>query len=280
MTLYNDSRTLAIDEHNPSSVEDERNDWVIIEECIPTESDCSEEAPATPPFRILGFPAAEEKPCHQPVLTPQLMDALRASLPFSLSEENFWLRYSSSRDGLSLISLLQNVRGLHYTVIAVETVGGEIFGSFTSTPWRRERGFYGNGQSFLWKMRESRAMLRASLDVRSNEANVESDMKVFKWSGKDDLIQICNGDRIGMGGGGASSTVGSSGFGFVIEDDLLRGSSGHCETFDNPCLCPRSSDCGGVFEVARIEVYTLTPFMFVHDAEKNEMMKMFLEGRW
>lgn len=226
-----------------------------------------------PPFLILGT-SADDEACHPHVLSPPLMEALRSSFPFALSEDNFWIKYSLVRDGSSLISLLKNSRASKHTVIAVETVDGEVFGSFTSMPWRKQHGFFGNGQSFLWRMREPRT--NTSCSSVDDQAELESNVEVFKWTGADDVVQICSGGHIAVGGGGDVSDVESAGFGFMIEDDLLRGSSGSCETFGNPCLCPRSIE-GGVFEIANLEVWTTTPFMFAEDAEKNEMMKMFLE---
>jgi hypothetical protein len=63
------------------------------------------------------------------------MESLSNFLPYSLTHQNFWMKYSLVRDGASLFTLLQNVRASKHTLIALETTGGDVFGAFTSTPW-------------------------------------------------------------------------------------------------------------------------------------------------
>ncbi|CAN0076656.1 unnamed protein product [Sphacelaria rigidula] len=47
---------------------------------------------------------------------------------------------------------------------------------------------------------------------------------------------------IGMGGGGGS-------FGLFLGEDLLTGTTGKCDTFDNPPLCSKEA-----FDVSQVEV--------------------------
>ena len=110
----------------------------------------------TLPFKILGT-SADDTTCHPHVLSPPLMESLCNFMPPSISEDNFWLKYSLVRDGASLHSLLRNVRGAKYTLICIETIQGEVFGSFTSSPWRKNWNYFGNGESFLWRMRRTRS---------------------------------------------------------------------------------------------------------------------------
>jgi len=264
-------------EEEPQKKHVQPNAWDVLKKSGASAGGSAAVQDEPSPFLILGT-SAEDAACHPHVLSPPLMEALRSSFPFVLSEDNFWIKYSLVRDGSSLIALLQNCRASKYTVVAIETVEGEVFGSFTSMPWRKQHGFFGTGQSFLWRMKEPR--MNASITCPEEQAELESNVEVFKWTGADDVIQVCSGGHIAAGGGGDLTDADSGGFGFMIEDDLLRGSSGSCETFGNPCLCPRSIEGGGhagVFEIANLEVWTTTPFMFAEDAEKNEMMKMFLE---
>lgn len=86
------------------------------------------------PFQILGTSANDEA-SHPHCLSPPLMESLSNFLPYSLTHQNFWMKYSLVRDGASLFTLLQNVRASKHTLIALETTGGDVFGAFTSTPW-------------------------------------------------------------------------------------------------------------------------------------------------
>lgn len=229
-------------------------------------------------FRILGTSADDEASTPH-VLSPPLMDSLRNFFPYSLSESNFWMKFSLLRDGASFHSLLQNIRGATYTVIAVETVDGEVFGSFTAEPWRKNWKYFGNGESFLWRMRQSRNT--PCFDI-FDQAKMESELDVYPWAGGNDFIQLCTHDKIAVGGGSggdekknddASST--EYGFGLAIEKDLLYGTSTSCATFSSPPLSQEHRD-GSPFEIVNLEVWALTPCDTLKDAEKLELGQLFL----
>jgi hypothetical protein len=90
-------------------------------------------------FRILGT-SADDVAAHPHVLSPPLMDALTSFLPETLENQNFWLKYSLVRDGASMHTLKQYVRGSANTILAIETTTGEVFGAFTTSPWRTQFG--------------------------------------------------------------------------------------------------------------------------------------------
>ena len=245
------------------------------------------------PFRILGT-SANDIDCHPHVLSPPLMETLQNFFPFAVSEQNFWLKYSLVRDGASLSSLLQHIRGSKHTLIAIETVEGEVFGSFTSAPWRKGWNYYGNGESFLWRMRRSRSEKDKQYSVL-DQAKLESEVDVFYWTGSNDYVQYCTNDILAIGGGSLKEddrddqemdkrdsppltpTGKAAGFGLSIDSDLLRGTSSSCATFQSPPLS-KSHDNGDSFEILNIEVWTLTPFSTVAEAENQEMRTLFLES--
>jgi len=250
-------------------------------------------------FQILGT-SADDASCHPHVLSPPLMESLQNFLPSGVSENNFWLKYSLVRDGASLPSLLRQVRGAQHTLIAIETVDGEVFGCFTSSPWRKTWNYYGNGEAFLWRMRRTRAdkdVQRSILD----QAKLESELDVFYWTSRNDLVQLCTHDMIAVGGGTFHSTdaerrsslsdeerdlpppqsevftkADKGGFGLAIDAELLRGTSSPCATFNSPPLS-KAHPNGSPFEIMNLEVWTLTPCNNVADAETLEMKKLFLE---
>lgn len=252
----------------------------------------------TLPFRILGT-AADDKDCHPHVLSPPLMESLQNFFPPAISETNFWLKYSLVRDGASLPSLLRNIRGTKHTLIAIETVEGEVFGSFTSSPWRKNWNYYGNGESFLWRMRRTRSEKDVQYSVL-DQAKLESELDVFYWTGRNELVQYCTHDMIAIGGGTfqddvrddvtaadeqrdlppqnqAFSKADKGGFGLAIDSDLLRGTSSPCATFQSPPLS-RAHANGSPFEILNIEVWTMTPCNSVAEAETLEMKTLFLEA--
>jgi hypothetical protein len=236
------------------------------------------------PFRILGT-SASDSACHPHVLSPPLMESLQNFLPPAISENNFWLKYSLVRDGASLPSLLRNVRGTKRTLIAIETVEGEVFGSFTSLPWRKNWNYFGNGESFLWRMRRS----RSEKDVQHSildQAKLESELEVFYWSGKNMFVQYCTHDMLAVGGGLLrddnrddlpDEQPDMGGFGLAVDSDLLRGTSSPCATFQSPPLSRLHSN-GSPFEILNMEVWTLTPCGSAAEAENMEMTALFLES--
>jgi hypothetical protein len=216
------------------------------------------------------------------------MDALMTFMPDELVGENYWLRYSLVRDGASLDTLKGYVRGAPYTVVAIETPTGKVFGSFTSAPWRTNPGFYGGAPSFVWKMRHNRRSKCSSL---FEQAQLESEIDVFMATNQRDLLQVCRHDQMAVGGDEYSSTTAAvketekspldeSGFAFSLENDLLVGTTSRCTTFQSPPLVSGSGshpDQSQVFEVAGLEVWSFTPCFDVAAAQRLELTKYFVE---
>lgn len=132
----------------------------------------------TLPFLIFGT-CADDESTKPHVLSPPLMESLKNFFPYAVAENNFWLKFSLVRDGASLHTLLQQVRGSKYTLLAIETVDGEVLGSFTSSHWRKNRGYFGNGESFLWRMRKPRSTKCHSV---IDQACLESELDVYPVS--------------------------------------------------------------------------------------------------
>ena len=253
------------------------------------------------PFFILGT-SADDVDCHPHVLSPPLMESLQPFFPYAVSEDNFCLKFSLVRDGASLHSLLQNVRGAKHTIVAIETVEGEVFGAFCSSAWRKNWNYFGSGEAFLWRMRRGRDTHCHSI---IDQAQMESELDVFPWTGENNFVQLCTSNKIAIGGGTKTNKKKDSGdesgdakvdfaegdqktswdtedsppfgFGLAIEDNLLNGMSSPCLTFNSPPLSKKHSD-GSPFEILNLEVWTLTPCNTVEEAEKLELSRLFLEG--
>ena len=251
----------------------------------------------TMPSANTSTTAATARPSHF-ALTPRLMKALQRHMPASKQGDSFWLRYSLVRDGVSLETMLQKVQDSpKYSVLVVETMDGEIFGAFTSEPWRLSTDYYGTGESFLWRRQTQQQHTRDSKEGSNdhNEANVassdedgehdlqcqSSSVEVFKYAFENGCVQLCHPTRIAMGGGEMTSThdqkntnsiVGGddNGYGFglaFLDKDLSRGTTSSCVTFDSPPLSQVHTD-GSWFEVSNLEIWALTPFETIDQAEK------------
>ncbi len=58
---------------------------------------------------------------------------------------------------------------------------------------RGNEGYYGSGDSFLWKWR--------SVVVAREEDHRGSELEVYKWTGKNDYVALCEMSSISFGGG-------------------------------------------------------------------------------
>jgi len=225
-------------------------------------------------FSVLGTSYDMNNDYHHKsshVLSPSLMDALRSHLPSSIKESNFWLKYSMIRDGANIRTLLQKVKSSKRTLLAIETMEGDIIGSFTSAPWCKtieSRGYFGSGEAFVWRTdnKEHSSSSCATTHTTSSAKEKEDDdeeqksiVEVFHWSGKNCNIQaLVNENRQLIIGGGVTdndnyssmlSSINSSnhsednedededgGCSIIINSDMLNGSSSECATFSSPPL--------------------------------------------
>jgi hypothetical protein len=251
-------------------------------------------------FKILGT-SYDDATALPHVLSPPLMDSILNFVPDHLSQNNFWLKFSLVRDGASLDILKRYCRAATYTILAIETTNGEVFGSFSSAPWRTQNKYFGSGESFLWRMRHNRNSPVSSL---FEQAQLESEIDIFPYNGSNAYVQLCTRDKIALGGGGAlrpgldgrelclnqeddvlsALSQGEEavylewndyGFGLALDENLLHGSTSPSATFGNPAL-GNSSGGGQLFDVVNVEVWTLTSASTEKEAQKQEMSIFFV----
>lgn len=163
-------------------------------------------------------------------------------------------------------------RGEGTTTAAAAMEGAVTFGGFASgSQWKNMgRAFSGDGGCFLFTFdREAGGMsISAAGEHPSFEeegenrggggsAGYEADLQVYPWARKDRCFMTSDdGVGVGMGGGGDGG-----GFGFLLSEDLRSGSTGRCETFQNPPLIQTAELSGGVgrrgavFDVLSVEVW-------------------------
>ena len=231
------------------------------------------------PFEIMGLD--KDTPPATRVLTPALMEALRGFFPYSVSEANFWLKFSLVRDGASLRQLLHKCMASQHTVICVETNDGDVFGSFCSTGWKNNgnQKWFGSGEAFLWRLKQSRYVRGASSADRQHVRGNE--MEVYPYCpGNDDMVQYCTPTTLAVGGGSWNNTVcpypgEPTGIGLLLDGDLEGGETNSCATFANPRLCGRATT-SNEFTIRNVEVWTLTPCDSIPMAEQLERQKYFL----
>ncbi|KAH9926650.1 TLD-domain-containing protein [Epithele typhae] len=169
------------------------------------------------------------------VLSIGLADTVRTFLPALARLPKSWtLLYSLDQHGISLNTLYtrcQDFKG--GALLVVKDSGDSIFGAWMGQGIHPSKGaYYGSGESFLWQ--------KAGADH----------VKVFKWTGKNDYVALCEPDYISFGGGDGR-------YGLWLDDTLMDGSSANCPTFENEPLCSYGTRQGQTikFECVGLEVW-------------------------
>jgi len=230
---YNDGVNNAINRYN---IEEEEK------RIIPTEEE-EDDPYFVESVKIVPEPPQDDVSSSPCVLQPSQMKALIASggLPPSLKFCKWKRLYCVSRDGDSFEQFLRLVQGHNRTILVVRTTGGGLFGGFADTRWEAKHNrryaneFYGSAQAFLFRF------------PNYGQGRREDKIVIYKWSGANRYIQLCDAARrtVAFGGGGDEGD-----FGLCIEEDFRRGTTGHCSTFENEALCDE-----GYFDVQDLEVW-------------------------
>ena len=249
------------------------NDDVTREEKV-EDSDFMDDAPLN--ITVLGT-SADDPACFPHVLTPPIMEEIRKNLPYAVANDNFWLKYSMRKHGSSLRAMINQTRNSSRSIVAIETMDGSVFGAFVSSPWiPRGQKYFGTGEAFLWRMEKSRF---TPCDTPDEQYELESQIEVFNWTGENYNIQrLAQADaQLIIGGGGPDEGPAPDdsecGSGLVISPNLEDGFSNPCLTFKSPIL-PVSE--GDTFQIANIEVWTMTPVDDVDQAENVELGRRFI----
>jgi len=291
----------TVEEQTLNSDLSDLNSWIARTEGVEVDEKGHASTPShmtSNPFKILGT-SANDVSCQPMVLSPPLMEGLQLFMPESLHEHHYWLKYSLVRDGPGLMKMLRHCRGSQHTILAIESTDGYVFGSFTSQPWRLtspQKGsnfFYGSKDSFVWRMRQSRFEPCQSV---VEQLMMESKIDVFPFTSQNNNVQSCTSNGIALGfeeiedepinsefGDKNASPIksprkSSTHYGHAIKLDksMKTGSTSSSETFGNPCMIERESR-GKTFEIANVELWTMTPHDTVEKADQAEMRALFLE---
>ncbi|KAJ7161073.1 TLD-domain-containing protein [Mycena filopes] len=182
------------------------------------------------------------------VLTPELVALIHSHLPALLRLPRQWtLFYSLDQHGISLNTLYSRCAPPSSTrtphpkgaLVVMQDANNVLFGAWVPDGLRRStRGaYYGGGDSFLWRYIPS-----------------SSKFDVYKWTGKNEYVALCEDGFISFGGGDGH-------YGLYLDDSLFDGSSARCPTFENDPLCAGAAGKGGNvnFECVGLEVWGVGP---------------------
>jgi hypothetical protein len=237
-----------------------------------SDGDEEEEEFPVPPVRVEKLDVDKENPF---ILNKYQMHAIAAFvLPKTIAFCRWRRLYGLNRDGDSFEACLRLIGGVQRSLMVIRTSKGEIFGGFADSPWNpRDKGgapeFYGSAAACLFSFsdryvpkkpnRKGKTCYKFSGNSLNNTATPASPLSpiyinVFRWTGKNRYIQLCdNANKMMAFGGGGDGGA----FGLCVQDDFQRGSTGPCDTFDNEPLCPEGS-----FDIVDVEFWEFMTGMF------------------
>ncbi|XP_010264889.1 PREDICTED: nuclear receptor coactivator 7-like [Nelumbo nucifera] len=191
---------------------------------------------------IIGFHKNEEATsAHVPVNpVPKLMDKssfisaelfefFEASLPNIVKGCQWALLYSMTKHGLSLRTLIRKSADLPGPcLLIVGDMQGAVFGGLLECPLKptTTKKYQGTNQTFVF-------------------TTIYGQPRLFRATGANRYFYLCSDDLLALGGGGN--------FALCLDGDLLRGTSGPCETFGNLCLAHSPE-----FELKNVELWGFT----------------------
>lgn len=142
----------------------------------------------------------------------ELYEFLQSSLPNIVKGCQWVLLYSTLRHGISLRTLIRKSADLSGPgLLIIGDRKGAIFGGLVNCPLKPcpKRKYQGTNQTFVFTTRYG-------------------EPRLFRATGANRYFYLCLNDLLAFGGGGN--------FALSLDEDLLTGSSGPCETFGNSCL--------------------------------------------
>ncbi|XP_040920775.1 nuclear receptor coactivator 7 [Toxotes jaculatrix] len=153
------------------------------------------------------------------------IEKLACRLPARVQGYPWRLAYSTVKHGTSLKTLYRNLADVDSPVLLViKDMDNQIFGAFSTHPFRVSEHCYGTGETFLYSFCP--------------------EIKVYRWTGENSYFVKGNTDSLQMGGGGGQ-------LGLWLDAELYRGTTTKCATFNNQPLSAQQD-----FSIHSLEVWT------------------------
>lgn len=152
-------------------------------------------------------------------------------MPHRLQQPEIATRvFCTDVDGYSILHLYRLCKKYDdgHFLILIETEHKKVLGALISGYLRISRKFYGTGESFIFA--------------------VQPYVKVYKWTGKNELFVFSDETGIGVGSGKGE-------YGIWINRNLRSGETHRCQTYNNYPLCGNGETS---FTIARLEVWAFT----------------------
>uniref|UniRef100_A0A7N6ANJ2 Nuclear receptor coactivator 7 n=1 Tax=Anabas testudineus TaxID=64144 RepID=A0A7N6ANJ2_ANATE len=152
------------------------------------------------------------------------IEKLACRLPARVQGYPWRLAYSTVKHGTSLKTLYRNLIDVDSPVLlVVKDMDNQIFGAFSTHPFRVSDHCYGTGETFLYSFCP--------------------EIKVYRWTGENSYFVKGSTDSLQMGGGGGQ-------LGLWLDAELYRGTTTKCATFNNQPLSAQQD-----FNIHSLEVW-------------------------
>ncbi|KAL4512437.1 hypothetical protein ABPG72_005439 [Tetrahymena utriculariae] len=144
-----------------------------------------------------------------------------------------WQRvYSSNIDGYSYSRFLKKIQSCCLCLVVIQDTKNRMFGAFSNSGLNPNKGFFGDGECFVFSIPQSMDQLKIYKSTLQNNCYI--------WSSKQE----------GFGFG-----CGSGGYSLFVSSNLQNGSSYPSETFNNPILSSQNQFSIKMIEVWGVEEY-------------------------
>ncbi|XP_057957415.1 uncharacterized protein LOC131150607 [Malania oleifera] len=163
------------------------------------------------------------------LISLDLYEFLQSSLPNIVKGCQWVLLYSTLKHGISLRTLIRKSADLSGPcLLVVGDMQGAVFGGLLECPLNptSKRKYQGTNQTFVF-------------------TTIYGEPRLFRPTGANRYFYLCLNDLLALGGGGN--------FALCLDEDLLSGTSGPCETFGNLCLAHKPE-----FELKNLELWGFT----------------------
>uniref|UniRef100_A0A915JZJ3 Oxidation resistance protein 1 n=1 Tax=Romanomermis culicivorax TaxID=13658 RepID=A0A915JZJ3_ROMCU len=179
------------------------------------------------------------------ILTEDMIRQLSLHLPARAQGYSWILAYSTEQHGFGLSTLYRNMslfNDLSPTLLVIRDKNQKIFGAIVSCPLKLSDAFYGSGESLLFTFVTADDQIGAAAVSASSPFQTNPKLTIFHWTGCNRFVAKGDKDGLALGSGQGS-------FGIFLDDDLNRGRTRHCETFNNRPLTDEN------FFVADLEAF-------------------------
>uniref|UniRef100_A0A0N5ABQ3 TLDc domain-containing protein n=1 Tax=Syphacia muris TaxID=451379 RepID=A0A0N5ABQ3_9BILA len=199
----------------------------------------SDSATPVSPSKISGYVYA--KPFRSCIIDSINANALMCSFPGRLQFDTPQLLFRTSSGGISFTNFWAKIEHAEQTLIIILTSKKDVFGAFCSAPWSERKyrhsksRYFGTGESFVWRLDRNTNTPVVYQWVGQNSEHPDQCPQYFMTADDRSLI-------IGGGNGDAIS----------IRDELCKGLTSYCSTFNSPALTDERD-----FTISELEVFSV-----------------------